>query len=63
MENNVGEDLALMKVAAGNRIALGTDVCGILNIKKGDKVVLYRNSSGEVAIRKSTRPDGGVASV
>ena len=48
------EDIAISKISVGHRIVLGRDVCEKLNVTEGEKVTIYQNSHGEIAIRKTS---------
>lgn len=38
------------KISVGNRIALTQETCNLLKVKKGDKVLIKQNESGEIVI-------------
>lgn len=47
------EILSTAKVSVGWRICLTADTCKTMNINIGDKVVLVRNTDGEIVIRSN----------
>jgi len=49
----MSESLAISKISVGGRIALGRDVCDALDVREGDKIVIYRTASGEIALKNA----------
>ena len=52
----MSETLAVVKIVDGGRIPLTKPVLNILDLQKGDLVMLYRNNNGEIALAKPTPP-------
>ena len=44
--------LGVAKVSVGMRISIVEDAAAVLQVKVGDRVLLYENGKGEVVLRK-----------
>lgn len=44
--------MGVAKVSVGMRISIVEDAAAVLQVKVGDRVLLYENGKGEVVLRK-----------